>query len=223
MSTRDELIETISTDFSKFFHDPFLSTEQLNQDTTQTGYITINPLQLMMETGIQSGSLVKFYYNYPLMNPVYSTLQCKIRLSTMQNVKFFFGFSTNPTAVFDPSAVSGPIHYNGFYVRDGVLQAVSNNAHGRQEIDLADVDMTDVWLLKLVNDQCWIRPLPQIYPYFDGFRFEPYTRKWRMAAQTTTNPPENVNQYIIAYMTNETGANVAAEINHITFGERYVG
>jgi len=223
MTSKDDLFEDVATNYSKYFHDPFLSTEQFQQVTTQTGAITIKEFQAMLETGIQSDSVARINYINPIYNPVYSKLQFKVRMSSMQNVTAFFGFTNNTSSSFDPNTCDANDRFNGFIINEGIISAVSKNESTSQKIKLSNIDMTDVWLLRMENDKFYARPLPQIYPYFEGFLYEPYVREWRLAAQLSSAPPEDINQYIVVYIRNKTGADKNIEINHITFGEEYVG
>ena len=221
MVTREELIELVSTDFSRYMHDQFLSTEQINTAANQTGAVTKDLFNFHLETGIQSASFAKMYYAVPWFNPKYSTLQFKLQMNSMKDVEMYIGFHE---AVIDPSAdsVDGDIRsHAGFFIINDVLYITTANEDNVKTIPLADIDLTNSWLLKIEYDKFYTRPLPVIYPYFDGLRTEKPTRAWSLAAQASQYPPYNKLHYVQCYIKNTTNVNKYIDIKHITYGERY--
>lgn len=216
-----DLIELLGTTFNHFMHDDFLSSDQWTQATTQTGYITIKPFELMMSSGVQSGSTARIYSNSNWFNPHYSILQFKLYLSSIDDVFMFFGFKENldaPTWDMDES-------HAGIMIKDGVLYSATGTGDdlspNKQRIAISDVDPTKNILYRIEKNQFYTRPLPEAYPYFDGFRIGKPTRKWRLSSTHGTYPPKNVVHYLVGYIENEVGANKYFMLKKIVYGEWY--
>ena len=217
MLTREELVELLGTDQTRFFHDNFKTVDHISQSTTQTGYINPSMHNLRLETGIQSGSAARIYYTNPIYNPKYSILQMKVRISSMNDVIAFFGFYPST----EPPTVPAVENYAGFYLVGGVLYSYTGNNVSISKTALSNIDLTNHWLLKIEFDKFSTRPLPIVYPYFDGIRIERPSRQWAVAAQHGYCQPEDQYYYLVAQIQNTTGADKVLEIGHITYSEEY--
>lgn len=217
MLTRAELVELMGTTQTRYFHDNFKNIDHINQAVTQTGYIDAKMHDLKLETGVQSASTARIYYTNPIYNPKYSILQIKARMSSIQDVTAFFGFNTTTTYASAPPALK----IAGILITGGVVHAITGNGDDHVTTPLTDVDLTDNWLFKIEFDKFSTRPLPVVYPYFDGLRIEKPTRAWSVAAQHGYLQPENEYHYIIAQIANTTGADKVLELKHITYSEEY--
>lgn len=221
MVTQDELIELLGTDLTHFFHDNFMTADHLGTAVTQTGVVTVKQNNLLLSTGIQANSRASAYYLSNVFNPLYSTLQMKVRLSSMKDVVFWIGFHEDSPASFDPSAPLLGKSFLGFRVRNGFIETISGNEHDQKAIQISNVDLSNHFLLKIEGYNCWTRPLPQIYPYFDGIRIVKTTRNWQLASSHGGCPPENMYHYITFMVINTVGTDKICEIGHITLGEEY--
>jgi len=217
MLTRAELVELMGTTQTRYFHDNFKTVDHISTAVEQTGVVNADMHDFKLETGIQNGSVARFYYTNPIYNPKYSILQMKVRMSSMQDCFAFFGFCSALTPSTPPAAQS----ISGIWVYDGVVNFFTNNNIGHRFTPFPDIDLTNNWLFKIEYDKLHTRPLPIVYPYFDGIRVEKPTREWSLASQHANYVPENQYHYIIGLISNLTGADKVLEFKHITYSEEY--
>jgi hypothetical protein len=221
MVTRDEFIELLASDFTRFMHDNFLSTEQQVQETTGSGYIDSLSHELTLNTGIAASSSARFYYNYNIFNPYYSTLVVKARISHMTNVFAFIGFKETPSA---PTFNMTESHA-GFMIKDGKLYISVGDGGtptpNQQRLEIKGWTPTNWLLFKILKNEFWMRPLPVMVPYFNDIEWIETERKWAKVGTLETAPPQNKVHYIHAYITNTTGANRFWKLSHVVYGERY--
>jgi len=221
MVARSEIIDMFGVKFRRFLFDNFTSTEMLNEAVVQTGSIIKYPFELQLTTGVQTESSAKLYYKSPAFNPKYSELIIKACLSSVDNVFMFFGFKETASNPSDTMTES----HAGFIVKDSKLYTSTCNGEASrtapEQIFISDIDPTNVKLFKIEYDKFSVKPLPIIYPYFDGFRTEKPERRWSKPVQNATIPPKNKDHYLMAYIENTTGAVKTLRLNHIVYGEEY--
>lgn len=216
-----ELLELAGSSTAYYMHDTFLSTEQIVEAVTGSAFIVKKPFEICMSTGILQGSSSKIYYANNIFNPYYSTLLFKLRLTDLVNYFAFFGFkeyATAPTFNMTESHAGFMINAGQMYSSTGDGDPISPK---QQRIKVSVVTPTNNIIYKIENNKFSTRPLPEIYPYFDGLRTEKPTRKWGLAAQNSTISPSNSMHYLVFYISNTTNSDHKMYLHHVAYGEEY--
>lgn len=225
MVDQDGLQELMATGLKTYFHDPFLSTEQITQAVTQTGAITTNICQLKLDTGVQEGSTARANYAYQFFNPLYSKLYVKARLNSMADAFMFAGFTTSLAAPTWQMTTS----HAGFMLKDDVLYFSTGNgdpsAPNFQVTPIGNVDMTR-WLTYKIDGYnfSWYS-LPYTVPYFDknvlpGLK-QGMFRKWSKVYSNGSVLPDDTMHYLVFYITNGTNASKYLEVQKVNYAEVY--
>jgi len=217
MVTQAEILELLGVDFRRFIYDQFLSTEQISEAITQTAEVTRNLCELQLSTGVQQDSECRIYYTKANFNPWYSTLIFKANLSDITDTLAFFGMKQSTS---NPAWDMAESHAGFFIYEDGLYASVADGDN-QQTIKLTGWTPTNNLLYKIVQNRFSLRPLPIIYPYFDGFRYEKPKRVWSPETTLSSYPPLNQDHYFVAYIKNSTGYTKVLRIKHILYGEEY--
>lgn len=219
------MIELVSTHYKHWLHDNFLSTEQISEAVTQTGFITKKLCEIKLETGLQQGSYARINYNNGTFNPLYSVLQMKLKFNSDDSIFAFWGFkedATNPT--FDMTESHAGFMINTEKNVKTMYSSTGNSDPlnpAQQRIALSGIDPTNFNIYKIIHNQFWTRPLPIVQPYFGDIRLIRPTRAWGLAATNSTITPMNEIHYVMLYIENKTNAERYIELKHITLGEEY--
>lgn len=229
MVEQDDLQDLMVTKLKTYLHDNFLSTEQIAQATTQTGVITSNVAQLLMNTGVQSGSEVRANYIRSFFNPLYSKLYIKLRLNDMDGVTMFFGLkhaATAPTWGMTESCAGLYIDYKNdagtlyFYTANG-----DPDHPNFQVTPIKDIDMGRWLLYKIEGNKFSWYSLPYTVPYFDknvlpGLK-QGIVRKWSSVYTNGSYIPDDALHYIVFYIKNGVGATRYLDVQKINYAEVY--
>jgi len=217
MITTDEITDMFGVQFRRFLHENFQSTEQISEATNQTAAVSSYLFELLLETGAQADSIAKIYYDYPGFNLKYGTLIMKLQLHSVADVFAFVGVKASTD---DPTTDMTESHAGIMFENDSVYFSTADGDN-QQKVQIPDVDPTKNILYKIEYNKMSFKPLPIWYPYFDGFRYEPAFRNWSSGQTNSSYPPENVDHYFVAYISNTTGENKKLYIKNITYGEIY--
>lgn len=225
MVTTDEIIDLFGVQFRRFLYDNFKSTEMIGEALTQTAAITKYIFELELSTGVQEGSEARIYYNYPGFNPWYSTLMFKLQFSSMDDVFAFVGLKADTTA---PTTDMTQTHI-GVMFEDGDTYFSTADGTNQQKVKVSgievivptDPDPTRNLLYRFMQNRFSYRPLPKVYPYFDGIRTVKPARTWSSEMTNATYSPENQDHYFVAYIKNKTGYTKVLRIKHVLYGELY--
>jgi hypothetical protein len=229
MVTREELLELLATSFNKFLFDNFQSTEQINSAITGTGEVTTTLFNLILKTGILANSTAKAYYNLNYFNPVYSKLFMRFYLNSMANCKAFLGFKESIADIDWAAAVQIKESSAGLMIENGKLYAYTSRltlvgppaVYSQQKTEILGIDVTKDFIYQIENQKFSTFPLPQVIPYFDGFRIITPDRIWTLRANNETYPPEDKLHYLYACIKNTVGADKRIYLKSITYGEEY--
>ena len=206
-----------------------MSTENIVQATTDTGYIyTYNQL-VKMETGIQSGSTARINYVRSAFNPLYSKLYFKMRLNDMDGVTMFAGLKHGIDAPYwgmTDSCAGIYIDWKNdaqtlyFYTANG-----DSDYPNFQATPIKDIDMTRWLVFEIDGYKMRYYSLPYTVPYFDenvpdGLR-QGIIRKWSNVYTNGSYIPNDSMHYIYFYIQNHTGDNKFIEIQKINYAEVY--
>lgn len=217
MVTQAEIIDLFGVKFRRFIYDNFSSVDSLHEVVSQTAIIVPRITEIELSTGIQEASEAKIYYNFPAFNPWYSTTIFKLQFTSIDDILAFIGFkatTANPTWAMTES-------HAGFIIYEGNLYATSADGDNQQTILIKGFDPCNNLLYRIIKNKFSLRPLPIIYPYFDGLRIEKPKREWSPENITGTYPPENQDHYFVAYIKNNVGLTKAFRIKHFVYGEEY--
>lgn len=221
MVEMSELLELLATKFNRFMFDNFQSTEQINSAVTGTAEVTGNLFELKLNTGVLSLSTAKAYYAMNWFNPVYSTLDLRLYLNSMENLFLFCGFMEG---LEEPTSVMLNSHA-GLMVENGKLYfstaRTTPQISGQQKTEISGADMTKDFIYKIENDKLSTFPLPQIIPYFDNFRIITPDRIWTLKATNGNYGPWDEVHYLVFYLKNLVGAQKILRVKAVTYGEEY--
>lgn len=229
MLAQDDLQSLITEGLKTYFHDCFLSTEQLTQATSQTGVITTGLQQLLLNTGVQEGSEVRANYTRSWLNPLYSKLYIKARLNDPDGLTMFFGFRSNltaPTWGMTESCAGLFIDYKNdagmpyFYTGNG-----DADAPAYQVTPIPDMDLTRWLLFKIEGYKFSWYSLPYTVPYFDknvlpGLK-QGIIRKWSQVYTNGSTIPDDTLHYLVFYIKNGVGSSRTLEVQKINYAEVY--
>lgn len=229
MVDMNELLELLATKFNRFLFDNFYSTENLNSAVTGTGEVSSKIFELGLNTGVLASSTAKAYYNLNLFNPVYSNLYLRFYLNSMADCKVFIGFKESIADVDWLDGVQIKESSSGLMIENGKLYAYSSRmtaagppaVYSQQKTEIGGIDVTKDFIYKIINEKFSTLPLPQVIPYFDGFRIITPDRIWTLRASNGTNPPEDKVHYLVFCIKNTTGAEKILRIKNLTYGEEY--
>jgi len=225
MATLADLQDLLTTDLKTWFHDCFLSHDQVDTSLTQTAAAYQHVGQLKIETGVQEGSEARANYERSFFNPRYATVRFKVRISDAADAFAFFGFKDTLTA---PTWGMTESHA-GFMLYEGVLYLVTGNgdadAPANQVTPITDIDITR-WLIYELSFYSgrWYS-LPYTVPYFDknvlaGLK-QGMTRKWSNWTRNGSILPSDEMHYLVFYISNSTGASKSLEVQHVDYQEVY--
>ena len=217
MVTRDEITDLFGAQLRRFMHENFQSTEQIEEATNQTAAVTRRLFELLLETGVQEGSIAKIFYDYPGFNLKYGTMLFKLSFLSDADIFAFVGVKLTTN---DPTSIMTESHA-GMMFEDGSVYFSTADGDNQQKVKIADVDPTNNIIYKIEYNRMRWKPLPIWYPYFDGFRYEPAFRMWSLGQTNSSYPPINADHYFLAYIRNTTGENKKLYIRNITYGEIY--
>jgi len=225
MVTQSELEALLTTNLKIWQHDTFLSSEQLQQATNQTGYVTVGLQDALLDTGVQALSYARLNYFNALFNPLYGKLLLKLHISSKDNVFAFFGFKkTLDAPAFDMTeSHAGFILYNGalyFSTGDGAIPS----AHQQRTV-IQDCDVTRWLVFKVEENKGMYYSLPYTVPFFDkdvlpGLK-QGIIRKWSPVYQNGAVRPEDVAHYLVFFIRNSVGASKQMRLQFINYSEVY--
>ena len=232
-----ELLDLLATKFKLFMYDNFLSTDQINSAVTGTASVSNKAFKLQLNTGSLAKSKAKIYYNNNLFNPIYSTAMFRARLNSISDLRAFFGFKESSADVNWGGTPEIAESSSGFMIDDGKIYAYTSRltdegpppAYSEQKTELTGLrltsnlypDVTRDFIFKIVNYNFYTFPLPQVIPYFDGFRITTPDRIWTLGTGNTTYPPEDKAHYLFACIENMTGVDKYLKFSHVTYAEEY--
>ncbi len=229
MVTQDDLQDLMATGLKTYFHDNFLSTEQITQAVTQTGVITTGLAQLLLNTGVQQASEVRANYAREWLNPLYSKLYIKLRLNEMDGVTMFFGFkSTLAAPTWGMTETCAGLYID--YVNDaGTPYFYTGNGDpdhpDYQYTPIKDMDMTRWLLYKIEGYKFSWYSLPYTVPYFDKNVLpslkQGMLRKWSNVYTNGSTIPDDTLHYLVFYINNGVGATRTLEVQKINYAEVY--
>ena len=221
MELTTELIEELQSKINHFVIDQFYSTENLVEVITQTGSLTRQLFELIFETGIQQGSTVKAYYNNNKFNPHYSKAYFRVSFENLSDVFAFVGFKKttgDPTWDMTESHAGLMLHEGKIYLSTANELGVS---HTQQRTQISGVDLTKDMVIKIENNKLFTMPMPQVIPYFDTFRIISPDRIWTLRVTNNTSPAEDLNHYIMFFISNTTNNNRKMFVRHFMYAEEY--
>jgi hypothetical protein len=225
MVTTDELQDMATQQLKIWQHDIFSGVEQMDYAATQTGAVTIDLCDAVLDTGIQSLSTARMNYYNALFNPMYGRLLVKLRLSSSSDVFAFWGFKQTlaaPTWGMTESH-AGFMFYNGaLYFSTG--DSGTPSAHG-QVTPITDCDVTRWLVYEIESNAGRFYSLPYTVPYFDknvlpGLK-QGLIRKWSPAYLNGSAVPQDSAHYFMFYVANTTGAAQVMELQFIDYAEVY--
>ena len=216
-----EFLDMLATKFNKFLFDNFNSSENLNIAAVGTGEVTPALFDLDLRTGYLANSSALAYYSTPWFNPVYATLIIRAYLGSMADCFAFFGFKegSNPPT-FDMTESHAGIMLSGGKMYFSTART-TDELTGQQRVEITGFDMTRDFIYKIEFNKLSTQPLPQVIPYFDGFRIITPDRIWTLKQTNSTYPPWDEVHYLMFYIKNTTGADKFLKIKALTYGEEY--
>lgn len=241
MVTQDEEQGLMMAGLKTYFHDCFLSTEQLGMAAAQTGEITTGLGQLIISTGVQQASTARVNYQRKIFNPLYSKLYFKMRLNSMDDVFMFAGLTTTLDEPEWTKALPTPDwakhSHTGLMVKDGTLYFVTGSAYVPpvvpppawatpvQVTPIADIDMRRWLVFRIEGDRFSWYSLPYTVPYFDkdvlpGLK-QGMIRKWSAVYTNGSARPDDTAHYMVFFVKNTTGHTKYMEIQKINYAEVY--
>ena len=225
MVTADELQDIDTTGLKIRLHDIFTGVEQMEYAATQTGYVTIDLCDAVIDTGVQQGSTARMNYYNALFNPLYGRLLVKLRMSSASDVFAFWGFKETLAA---PSWNMTESHA-GFMLYNGVLyfstgDSGTPSAHNQVTV-IQDCDVTRWLVYEIEGSSGRFYSLPYTVPYFDkdvlpGLK-QGLLRKWSPEYKNGIVTPKDVMHYFMFYVENATGAPQQMELQFIDYAETY--
>jgi len=217
MVSMDELIKVIGEDFTRFMHVNFLSTEQITFKQLGSGGFTKNIFELIMSTGSTSNSYAWMYFDVANFTIKFGTLLFKAVFSEEDGYFAFMGFKEN----LNEPEFNMTDNHAGFMVYDGKLYISVADGDNQQKLEIVGFDWTNNLLYKVKYNEFWLKPLPVIVPYFDGWRIEKPMREWKNLGTLGTFPPTDQAYYLMFYIKNSVNYDRRLTIKHIVYGEEY--
>lgn len=217
MVTKEEMLELLATQYNRFLFDQMYSSEQM--DTLSTGSAAVEPkiFELALSTGVLENSTAKAYYNQPLFNPVYATAYARFFMNSTADVFAFVGFketNENPTLAMVES-------HQGLMINNGKLYASSADGSEQQRVEISGIDPTKDMIYKIKANAFSTFPLPQVIPYFDGFRIITPDRIWTEKARTANVQVKDQVHYFMFFIKNSVNVNKILRLKALTYGEDY--
>jgi len=204
-----------------YFEDSFLSTETIEEVTTQDAYTNWNLAEIQMSTGVASTGSDFIYYSSKAFNPTYGELTFKLRMSSAADCFAFFGFKENLTA---PTEVMAESHI-GIMISGGklYLSSASEDIHhaGQERLEIVGLDMTKVYEFKIAGNKVYYKPLPQVEVYLGMPTIKTAVREWHLLGELSNYTPDNQVHYICLYIKNTTGTEKLIYLNRIIYKEAY--
>jgi len=229
MVTEAELQDLMTTGLKTYFHDSFLTHENIDTAVTQTAAAYKYVTQLLLSTGVLQDSEARANYDRSFFNPRYGKLSIKARLNSMDDLTMFMGFKGTLAvpAWGMTEACAGLLIDNKN--DPGVLYFYTGNGSALhpayQATPIMDIDMTR-WLIYEIEFNRFRRySLPFIVPYFDknveDKLKEGLSRKWSERTTNGSTLPADEMQYIMFYITNNVGTTKTMDVQHVTYSEVY--
>lgn len=221
MNITSEFLQELQQKYNHFLVDNFYSTSNLEEVVTQTGTVSKELFELLLSTGVQSGSTSKVYYNKNRFNPHYSKAYFRVKFSELTNAFAFIGFKKttgDPTWDMTESHSGLMLHSGKIYLSTGSEEGINDE---QQRIEISGIDMTKDLIIMIEKNKLFSMPLPQVIPYLDTFRIISPDRVWRLKVTNSTTPPEDVTHYIMFYIENTTNNNKEVLLRHFCYEEEY--
>jgi len=217
----EDVVQELQKKYNLWLLDNFYSTEHLTEVITQTGSITKELFQVVMNTGVQENSTVKMYYDLNRFNPHYSKAFFRVNFESIADATAFVGFKkyyTDP-AFNDVESHCGLLLYNGnLYLSSGNQLGV---AVGYQNTLISGIDLTRDFIIQIEKNRLFSMPLPQVIPYFDTFRIISEDRVWTLKVTNSSFPPEDLTHYIVYFIRNHVNASKKMTLRHFCYLEEY--
>lgn len=208
-------------DLKTYFYDMFNSTEQINEETTEEAYNIWEIGEITMSTGIPEGGYSMIYYNKAIFNPKHADVVFKLRLTSSQDVKAFFGFRTNIT---EPDINMTESHIGVLVWNDGGKTRVyltSGNGRNQQKTEILGLDITETYEFMISEYGLYIRPTPKTITINGTPTDITVDRTWKQYTRNTTISPINTKHYISIYIKNLTNTEKILYLNKIIYKEKY--
>jgi hypothetical protein len=147
----------------------------------------------------------------------------------MADCKAFFGFKESSAGIDWLDAVQIKESSSGLMIDGGKLYAYTSRktaegppaTYSQQKTEITGIDATRDFIYKIEFNKFSTQPLPQVIPYFDGFRIITPDRIWTLNQTNGTYPPEDIIHYLYFEIKNNTGANKFLKIKAVAIGEEY--
>ena len=221
MPYTEDVVQELQKKYNLWLLDNFYSTEHMNEVITQTGTISKELFQVILDTGVQESSTVKAYYDLNRFNPHYSKAFFRVNFDSISDITAFVGFKkyyTDP-AYDDTESHSGLLVYNGnLYLSSGNELGVST---GYQNTLISGIDLTRDFIIQIEKNRLFSMPLPQVVPYFDTFRIISPDRVWTLKVTNSSYPPEDLTHYILFYIENHVNEVKKMTLKHFCYLEEY--
>ena len=225
MVTADKLQDIDTTGLKIKLHDIFTGVEQMEYAATQTGYVTIDLADAVLDTGVQQGSTARMNYYNALFNPLYGRLLVKLRMSSASDVFAFWGFKETLAA---PTWKMTESHC-GFMIYNGKLWFTTGDSgtpSARNQVtEISSADVTRWLIYELSVNRCRFYTLPFTVPYFEQEVEDKLAaglvRKWSPLQANGSVTPKDEMHYFVFYVENTTGANQEMELQFIDYVEEY--
>ena len=229
MFSEEDLQDLVTTGLKTYFHDAFLTHENIDTSVTQTAAVQESVTKLLISTGVLEASEARANYDTASFNPRYGKLRVKVRLNSASDSFVFFGFKKTlsaPTWNMDES-------HSGLMLHNGIMYAVTGGSLKNNPPDIVDYQATPIadidptrWIVYEIefNKIRWYS-LPFMVPYFhknvpDKLK-QGIIRKWSAPYVNGVVLPEDAMHYIVFYVKNSTGNTKSLEVQHVTYSEVY--
>ena len=206
-----------SEDLKIYFYDSFLSSDQFDEETNGTGYITIKPTEILLHGGVTSNSYALLNYSYNNFNPVYAELILKLHFASKTNIIAFVGFKETLDEPTDPMTES----HLGIFIKDNKFYFSSANSLSQQKVEIPTIDVTKVYEYKLTNNSLYYKPLPQAESYLGLPTFTTAERVFHHLQNNSTYPPEDKVHYLVFYIKNTSTSARYIKLYKVIYKEEY--
>ena len=221
MPYTEDVVQELQRRYNLWLLDNFNSTEHLTEAITQTGTISKELFQVILDTGVQQDSTVKMYYDLNRFNPHYSKAFFRVNFDDISDLTAFVGFKKYYT---DPAHDDTESHC-GLLIRNGEVFLSSGNelgvAVGYQNTLVSGIDLTRDFIIQIEKNRLFSMPLPQVIPYFDTFRIISEDRVWSLKVTNSNFPPEDLTHYILFFIKNHVNSVKRMTLRHFCYLEEY--
>lgn len=204
-------------DLKIYFYDMFLTTESILERLTGDAYNEWRAGEIIMSTGIPEGGSSHLHYDNQIFNPTYAEIIFKLRLSSIADMKGFFGFRSNLT---EPTIDMVESHA-GILMDSGKIYFSSGDGYSQQRVEIVGLDIKKIYEFKIAFDKLYIKPLPQVEQYLGLPTIRRVERVWALVQQNSTYPPDDRYHWITLYMKNKVSAEKLLYLNRIVYKEEY--